>query len=68
MMLIFLSFFMGTQLGTSLPFFFFIPIFSYPSQHGSDLLLDGFFLESVVDVAMIKMFIAINGFTYYSVQ
>jgi hypothetical protein len=32
------------------------------------LLLDGFFLESVVDVAMIKMFIAINGFTYYSVQ
>jgi hypothetical protein len=36
--------FSGTQFGTVLPAFFFVPIFSYPSQHGSDDFFDAFFV------------------------
>jgi len=40
-------YFSGTQFGTVLPAFFFVPIFSYPSQHGSADFFDPFFFAAV---------------------
>ena len=39
--------FSGTQFGTVFPAFFFVPICSYPSQHGSADFFDTFFLDAV---------------------
>ena len=48
------TYFFGTQLGTVLPAFFFVPICSYPSQHGFDGFFDAaFFLDAVFLVVSI---------------
>ena len=51
------AYFFGTQLGTVFPAFFFVPICSYPSQHGFDGFFDAaFFLAAVFLVVAIRFY------------